>query len=195
MVINWYGEACFKIQSGETVILTDPFESSTGLTPPRFKADITLVTQPVGTSDFPTSSTIGPGNYEIKGVEITGLPLSADKTIYLISMEDMRLGLLGHIGDEAPAAEIMEKLNGVDLLFVPAGGAPHIDQEKAAKLIKQINPRLVIVSLFKTPGLKRKAGDVKEFLQELEKKAEPQEKLTIKKKDLSEKTEVIVLKV
>lgn len=196
MVINWYGEGCFKIQTSSMVILVDPFESSTGLTPPRFKADITLATNASFTKNFfPNSEITGPGEYEVKGIEISGLMLAPDKTVYIVKAEDMQLGFLGHIADETPAADLMEKLNSVDLLFIPAGGKPFIDQEKAAKLIKQISPKMVVASFFKTPGLKRKADDVKEFLKELEKKAEPQEKLTIKKKDLTEKMEISILKV
>lgn len=196
MVINWYGEGCFKIQTSSTVILVDPFQSSTGLTPPRFKTDMTLVTGASFTKlPFPNSEITGPGEYEVKGIEISGLMLAPDKTVYIVSAEDMRLGFLGHIADETPSADLMEKLNGVDLLFIPAAGKPFIDREKAAKLIRQISPKMVVASFFKTPGLKRKADDVKEFLKELDKKTEPQEKLTIKKKDLTEKMEVAVLKI
>jgi len=36
MVITFYGEGCFKIQSGEFSVLIDPFDAQTGLMPPRF---------------------------------------------------------------------------------------------------------------------------------------------------------------
>ena len=203
MVINWYGEACFKIQTGETVILTDPFsaegDTGVGLTPPRLKADVTLRTLtalPTTYVSEPTLSLIeGPGEYAVKGVKIAGWQVLKEndaqsmKTVYRMEAEELRLGFLGHIGD-LPEADVLERLGDVDVLFLPAGGAPYLDEEKAAKLARQMNAKVVIATLFKVPGLKRKAEEPKEFLKELEVKAEPQEKLVIKKKDLP--TQVMV---
>ena len=107
--------------------------------------------------------------------------------------EEMKLCFLGHIA-ELPDSDIREKLTEIDILFIPAGGDPFLPQEDAAKLVKQIQPKIVIPTLFKIPSLKRQSADVKKFLQELEQKAEPQEKLTIKKKDLPENTMMVVLK-
>ena len=42
MVITWLGQACFKIQSGDQVVVIDPFSKEIGLTPPRFKSDVVL---------------------------------------------------------------------------------------------------------------------------------------------------------
>jgi len=208
MVINWYGEGCFKIQTGGITLLTDPFDSSVGLTPPRFKSDIVIKT----TSDYPIpynhqgvqTEVLGPGEYEIKGVEIFGWPIfekqSADakgkilKTIYLVKVEDLNLGLLGAIS-EMPTTEILEELGHIDLLLMPAGGAPYISQELAAKLIKQINPKIVVASYFKIPDLKSKVSDIKDFLEETGYKAEPQEKLTVKKKELPAATQLFVPKI
>lgn len=204
MVINWYGEACFKIQSGETVLLVDPFNSSSGLTPPRLKADVTLSTLtalPMSYASEPELSFIqGAGEYEVKGMRISGwqVPKESDakamKTIYRIEMEDLRLGFLGHIAD-LPEADALERVGDVDILFIPAGGAPYLDEEKAAKLARQMEAKIVIATLFKVPGLKRKAEEPKEFLKELEVKAEPQEKLVIKKKDLPAQMTVWVPKL
>jgi hypothetical protein len=80
-------------------------------------------------------------------------------------------------------------------LIIPGGGKPFIDQSAAAKLIRQIEPKIVIPSFIKTPGLKRTAANESELLKELGQKAEPVEKLSIKKKDLSDKMSVVVLKV
>lgn len=204
MVINWYGEGCFKIQTSGITILTDPFDSQSGLTPPRLKAEVvlkTLTSFPITPIQNQTGlQIIGAGSYEFKGIEFSGWQLTKEstneylKTIYLVKAEDLNLCFLGHLANNLEPS-ILEKLAEVDLLFIPAGGKPFINQETAAKLIKQIEPKLIIASFFKIPGLKRKADDVKEFLKELELKAEPQEKLTIKKKDLPAKMEVVVLKI
>lgn len=210
MIISFYGEGCFKIQSGETNILIDPINPESGLSSPRFKFDILLKT--INLTDNqkaqkeaegrPIIPIINAGEYNIKGIDIAGLNLTKEssekflKTIYLVAAEAVKLCFLGHLS-EMPEPDIAESLEEIDILFVPAGGQPFISQNLAAKLIKQIGPKIVIPSFFKIPGLKRPTGDLKLFLEEIGlPKTEPQEKLTIKKKDLEEikKTQIIVLK-
>ena len=214
MVISYYGENSFKIQSGDFTILTDPVDASSGLTHPRFKYDILLKTlvpfppneaspeQGPSTSSGQVVSIYGPGEYNIQDTTIFGYLSENEvtdkilKTVYLVTLEDIRLCFLGHLAD-IPTPAIMEKLEDIDILFIPGGGTPYIDQKKVSKLVKQIQPKIVIPTAFKVPGLKRPAGDLKLFLEGLDQKdAEPQEKLTIKKKDLIsiKPTQITVLK-
>lgn len=210
MIINFYGEGCFKIQDGDLVILTDPFDNKTGLSAPRFKADIilkTLTQFPIVNSQqitFNSQLISGPGEYNIKNIDIVGFALSKEfaenflKTVYLIKAENVNLCFLGHIS-EMPEPAILERIEEVDILFIPAGGKPFIDQKSAVKLIKQIEPKIIIPTFYKIPDLKRKADNLQIFIDEFnhKDKIEPQEKLTIKKKDLNgiTKTRVVVLKI
>lgn len=202
MIINWYGEGCFKIQVSDTVLLVDPFQNSSGLTPPRFKTDAvieTLTALPFEEKKVEARHIRGAGDYEVKGIEISGWTLSGEsdeknlKTVYLINAEDIRMCFLGNMS--APDNSFFENLGEVDILFIPAGGKPFLSQEEAAKMIKQIGPKIVVPSFFKVPGLSRKAEGVEAFLKEVEQKAEPQEKLVIKKKDLPAKMQVVTLKI
>ncbi len=209
MTISYHGEGCFKIQSGETTILTDVFSSESGLVPPRFKTDIILKTLTAFSAtdqkinQLTGQLIIGPGEYNVKNIDISGLNLAGEstdkffKTVYSVKAENVNLCFLGHIS-KLPESEVTEHLEEVDILFVPAGGVPFIEQKSAVKLIKQIEPKIVIPSFYKMPGLKRPAADLKIFLDEINHgKAEPKEKLTVKKKDLAEikKTQVTVLKI
>ena len=98
-------------------------------------------------------------------------------------------------------AQILEYLEKVDILFVPAGGEPFIEQKSAVKLTKQLQPKIIIPSFFRIPSLKRKADDLKIFLAELNglkgELIKEQDKLTIKKKEVAaiKITEVVVLKI
>lgn len=208
MIINWYGEGCFKVQTGGITLLTDPFESSTGLTPARGKNEVilkTLTPWPAGKSDSEPEdgqAVRGAGEYEIKGLEIKGFGVPGEstdkffKTAYLVKAEDLNLCFLGHLA-EYPEPQVLEELEKIDLLFIPAGGKPFLKQESAVKLIKQLDAKVVVASFFKIPGLKRPSDDVKDFAKELGQKAEPEEKLVIKKKDLLEQKgfRLVVLKV
>ncbi len=205
MIINWYGEGCFKIQTGGITLLTDPFESSTGLTPARGKNEIilkTLTAWPMKDDEEEGKVIRGGGEYEIHNVIIRGNPLPHDssdkffKTIYRVEAEEITMAFLGHIS-EMPAADTIEKIKDVDIAFLPAAGKPFIDQEAAAKLIKQLNPKIIIASFFKIPGLKRSSSDWKKLADEIGHKPEVLEKLTIRKKDVREQkgSKLIVLKI
>lgn len=206
MVISYYGENSFKIQSGEFTILTDPVDASSGLTPPRFKYDILLKTliafPPKESPPEQGISIYGPGEYNVEDATVFGYLSENEvtdkilKTVYVATIEDIKLCFLGHLAD-IPSPAIMERLEDIDILFIPGGGAPYIDQKKVATLVKQIQPKIVIPTAFKIPGLKRQTEDLMLFLEELDQKnVEPQDKLTIKRKELSmiKPTQVIILK-
>jgi len=154
VIINLQAEGSLRIQTGGTVVLT---EGSDPTAASRLKPDIFIRTAPAKTqlpnADFLIS---GPGEYEIKGVEIRGY----HPFIYSIRAEDINLGLLS-------GAEGADNLEKIDLLFVPNNAA-------LAKAIRQLNSPLVVC-------LNQSA---KELEKELGVKAETAEKLTIKKKDI-----------
>ncbi len=175
MVINYCGDNCFKIQSGKISIVTDPL--------PRFKGDVVLFVRAPEESEKnqwpPEANQIfGPGEYEIQGVEVDGWPAKNGTTSYIAKMEEMRLGFLGETGDSLEPG-VLEKIGNADILFVSA--------KTNAKIIKQIQPKIVIPSY-------KKPEQLKEFLKEIEQKPETQEKLVIKKKELTPGTKVVVLK-
>lgn len=214
MVITWYGQSCFKIQSGQTVVAIDPFDKSIGLTPPKFEAQLALVTH-----DHPDHNNLetikgdffvidGPGEYEYKGVRVEGIPSFHDakegnerglNTIYLIRMEDMTLAHLGDIGQEQLNDDQLETMGEVDILFAPVGGVFTVDAEHAIEIINQIEPKIVIPMHYKLKDLKVKLDPLESFLKAIgHGDAGAEEKFTIKQKELpgpEDKMEVVVLKV
>jgi len=193
MVITWYGKNCFKLQSGELVIVTDPFEKDNDLSPFRGRADIIIRTiAPLSNNRSRSAEAFEisyPGEYEVKDISIKGWSLPGAKnlrSVFLIELDELKIVLLGHLADENEIKKIQEYLEDADIIFVPAGGKPFIDTGAAAKLIRQLKPGLVIPALFNGPK------DLKPFLKELGKnEAEPREKLTIGKKDLSKEKLII----
>ena len=175
MVITYSGERCFKVQSGKVNITVDPL--------PRFRGDINLHTEArskeVKEMWPPEAGHIyGPGEYEMLEVEMAGWPNKDGSATYLVKTEEMRLVFMGEAMKEMEPG-LLDKLGEVDILFAPAG--------ISAKVIKQIQPKIVIPSYMKP-------AELKAFLEEVEKKAEPEEKLVIKKKELTTGTKVFVLK-
>ena len=213
MVIQWYGQSCFKITSGEFVLVVDPFGKEIGLTPPRFRSDVVLVSHTH--YDHSNAESIagepfvvrGPGEYEVKGVFMEGFETYHDKvkgkergmnTMYKIEIEGIKILHMGDFGEQAISNDILEEIEDVDILMIPVGGKYTIDGGEAAKIVKQIEPRFVIPMHYKIPGLSVGLDNADQFLKDMGAgKKESQDKLTLKKKDIGEdeKTEVIILKV
>lgn len=212
MVITWYGHACFKIQSGDMVLAIDPFAKEIGLAPPRFKADVVMVTH--AHHDHSNAAAIagdpflitGPGEYEVKGVNITGIETYHDanrgkdrglNTIYKIVMEGISILHMGDFGEREVREATLESIGGVDVVMIPVGGKYTIDGEIAQKIVRQIEPVYVIPMHYKISGLAFPLDSAETFLKAMGAvKREAVEKLALKKKDIGEdkKTEVIVLK-
>src|SRR4051812_27978541 len=138
MQISYFGLSSFKITSKENTLITDPFDKSTGLTPPRGGADlITLSAAENETYSYTQSITgepfivDGPGEYDVKEHTITGIPVKQDDgkyiTAYLIESEGIRILDLGHIKKLNISQEELEDLGDVDVLLVPVGGNEVMD--------------------------------------------------------------------
>ncbi len=195
MVITYYGAACFKVQSGETVIAFAPPSKESKFKAPRFQTDIALINcnhpdyngwDSLSSKDEkkPVFVIDGPGEYEISGIYIKGIftPLTV---IYVLLFENISLCHLGAFTEKNIGPETKEEIGEIDVLFVPID---EDDGQKAAQLIVQIEPKIAIPMNYKD-------SDLKHFLKEFgDNNVKPEEKLTIKKKDLSEeKTQVVVL--
>jgi L-ascorbate metabolism protein UlaG (beta-lactamase superfamily) len=206
MIISWYGEGCFKIQNGEVVLLTDIPEASSGITPPRLKADVVLKTftpWPFDKEAVQQADAViyGAGEYDVRGMRIKGYELAAEssekyfKTIYSVLWDDIKLGFLGHVSGEIPP-QLLETFEEIDVLIGPAGGDPFMGQEAMQKLVKMLNPKIFIPSLYAIPGLKREAGSIDDFFKGFSGDVEKgQDKFTFKKKDIQDikKTKIICL--
>ena len=185
MVVNYLGGGSFKLQSGSTSLLVNP-ESN------RFKADVTLRTLVSADLNEAAPGEISfAGEYEIKGIEARGIAVAEEsaekflKAVYLVSWEDMKLAFLGHISKPI-SADIIKELNDPDVLFLPVGGEHFLSAEDAARLAKKLEPSFIIPYFYKSPA---------EFLKAMGQKAEAEEKLVFKKKDLEGvKNKVVVLK-
>lgn len=183
MVISYFGDGCFRLQSGDLSLLLNPTNN-------RFKADVTLKTLALTESPASSDEITFPGEYESKGIEIQGWPLDAEsaekfiKTIYAVNWEDMRFVFLGHISKPL-TPELLGALGKPDVLIVPTGDPHFINPADAAKIIKHLEPAIVIPAFHKNPS---------EFLKTMGQKGETQEKLVFRKKDLAEKKgQVVVL--
>ena len=189
MLITWYGQASFRLESKEVRVLIDPFDKKTGLKPPRINDTIVLVTHDhhdhnaVGDTESQTLLITGPGEYEKSGVQIVGINSFHDNeqgatrglnTIYVVKLEDITLCHLGDLGQSALTAEQVEIIGNVDILMIPIGGTYTIDGKQAMSIIKQIEPKIIIPMHYKVPGLTIDLEGPQVFLKEIGIKPEEQ---------------------
>ncbi|MCL5666435.1 MAG: MBL fold metallo-hydrolase [Patescibacteria group bacterium] len=196
MQIQYFGLSSFKISTKEAAIITDPFHKDSGLTPPRGAADILILAEKNKALYSAASGIQGehfdiidPGEYDVKGVTVTGIPLKQEDkyvTIFLIESEDIRILNLTHIKDFNLKEEELEELGDIDILILPVGGNTVLSASAASKAVNSVEPKIVIPSHYKMPGLISDLDPLDKFIKEMGGKKEEMEKLTVKKKDLAE---------
>lgn len=215
MNIQYYGDYCFKLTTKpngrateDIVLVTDVPEKSTGLRAPQGEAHIVLLShQSVEASELEVVKgdpikLSAPGEYSAKGISLLGFPNVRDEkdgaergqnTIFLFETEEMTLCYLGALGAE-PAPSVIEKLSGVDILFVPASGVDTLSVNKIDELVRKIEPKVVIPMHYKISGMTTKLPEVKGFCDALGNcPKESISKWNVKKKDLEGKNMEIVL--
>lgn len=208
MIITHFGGEFFKVQFGDTTIALNPISKESKLRQSRFGTDIALISTNhpdmngvdlVSHGDKKPFAITGPGEYEIKGIFIKGLPSETNydkekriNTIYMVSLENMNICFLGALGNKDLKAETIEALDGIDILFIPIGGDGVLEASDAYKLAVKLEPKLIIPMGYEGMGDK---DALKKFLKEDGSGAiKPVDKLTIKKKDLEGKEgEIVVL--
>ena len=168
--IRWHGHSCFEIGNDLTIV-TDPHDGrSIGIEPPRVKGDIILISHShydhdkgLRITEKPDSVAIKEeaGEREIKGVRILGIGAFHDDAggskrgkivIYRFELDGISFCHMGDIG-HLPGREIVDKIKGVDILFVPVGGVFTVDARGAWEIIDMVSPRVAIPMHYKVSGL------------------------------------------
>ena len=207
MELTWYGLSCFRmVERGLATVVTDPFDASVGLTPPKLRADVITVSH-----DAPGHNHLsavkgerrvitGAGEYEIGGVFITGLAMDVPKagngrpnTLYVFDFEGLTVT---HLGDLAfvPSQPQIEDLGTVDVALVPVGGGSALTPSQAAEVVSLIEPKIVVPMHYKTGKESLKLGPASRFLSEMGiGQLEPIDSLKVSKAGLSDETQVVLL--
>lgn len=205
MVITYHGGQCFKVSFGDTTLAFDPISKKSKLSPVKFGADVAFISMHhpnfVGSEQVTHGNkkpfvVDGPGEYEIGDVTARGFGVKTiyDKeerwnTIYQVQLEGMNMVFLGALGDPEIDNKILGELGDIDILFIPIGGGDVLEVPQASKLAVKLEARLVIPMHFDEKAL---AVFLKE---EGVQNGKPQDKLTLKKKDVTEmEGDIAVLK-
>lgn len=202
------GHASFKLRGKNATVVTDPYDGG-GVSlkfPKHVEADILTVSHDhadhnavhlVGGTPFFVH---GPGEYEIKGVSVIGVASFHDEkegadrgrnTMYRIEVDGVKIGHLGDLGHVLSSAQV-DALDGIDILLVPIGGVYTIDAEKAAQVVSDIEPRIVIP--MHDGRSNKELAPLEQFLKVMNKgEITPVPKLTISREKLPTEMQVVVL--
>ncbi|MDP9366113.1 MAG: MBL fold metallo-hydrolase [Chloroflexota bacterium] len=205
---RWFGHNCFRIRAREATVLTDPVGRVTGYPLPKQTADVvTLSHDHPGHANLdavkqPYALLQGPGEYEVHDAFVTGIRTYHDEakgaergynTVYLIELENLvvcHLGDLGHPLTEEQA----ETMANVDVLLVPVGGGDVLDPAKAAEIVAQLEPKLVIPMQYATAQGDKQLGGLEPFCKELGVEVPAgEEKLSLRQSDLGETMRLVAL--
>jgi L-ascorbate metabolism protein UlaG (beta-lactamase superfamily) len=175
--IRWYGQSAFLVE-GERRVFLDPFGDPGPLAargiefryPPiaGVEADLVLVTH--DHLDHNAVEAVGgepvvitkAGRHESPLGEVLGIASEHDSaagtergpnTIFVFSLDGLRLCHLGDFGQPALRPEQREAIGDVDVLFLPVGGGPTIGGDGAAALVRELAPRLVVPMHYRTEAV------------------------------------------
>lgn len=207
MIISYYGRQHFKLQVGDLVVAINPVSKEGKGKVTKYGADITLITTNHPDYNGAEQTELGSktpfvirgaGEYEVQNIFFKGFgsvtKLTEGKTkkeyqntSYVFTIDGMRVTFLGALF-EALKPEHKEIIDETDILFVPVGEDGFLlNSYDAHKLTVALEPKLVIPMDYNEQSLPI-------FLKEAgAEKADPVEKLTIKKKDIDGKLGEVVL--
>jgi L-ascorbate metabolism protein UlaG (beta-lactamase superfamily) len=173
--IQWYGQSAFALSDGRTTVFVDPFDDLSGLEArglefnyPKIDnvaADLLLVTHEHG--DHNGVGAIGGDPRTIRSTagtfdDVVGIASEHDdvagtkrgpNTIFRFELGGARIAHLGDFGQTGLRREQRAALGHVDILFIPVGGGPTIGGERAADLVRELAPRLVVPMHYRTDAV------------------------------------------
>lgn len=163
MDVQFYGANCLVFGSKQARLVIDDNLTELGGKSVSREGDVAIFT--TGKVTSPTGAKLvidQPGEYEVSGVSIYGIAARShmdeegkrSATMYKLVLEDTSVLVTGHVYPELTDAQL-EAIGMVDVMFVPIGGNGYtLDGVGALKLIKKVEPKLVVPTHFDDTSLK-----------------------------------------
>lgn len=217
MTITYHGHSTFKIKGKNGTVVLDPFESSAvGFSLPTLSADVVTASHQhadhnavaaiAGTSRRERPFVIDTaGEYEVAGISVFGTKLFHDQAkgaergqtiAFTVLLDTIKVCHLGDLGHEL-AVEDAEAIGNIDVLLCPIGGLVTIDPTQAVKVIRNLEPSIVIPMHYRsdlhqgeTPSKLKTLAD---FTREYGQDVTPIRKLELDRGTLPEETELVIL--
>lgn len=205
MDLQFYGANCLSISYKGARIVIDDNLAELGAKSIIKSEDVALYTNGKTKEASKARLTFdGPGEYEVSDISIIGIAARShmdedgqnSATMFKLIVGDQSVLVTGHIYPSLSENQL-EAIGLVDAMAVPVGGNGYtVDPVGALKLIRSIEPKLVIPTHYADPSLKFPVSQqgLKNALKELS--MEPKEtisKLRLKPAELSDVSQLIIL--
>lgn len=205
MEIQFYGANCVRLNTKKASIVIDDNLAELGQKSITKAGDIVLQTMAMDKTTAEPKIVINiPGEYEVSNTSIQGVAARShmdedgkkSATMFKVIADEVRVVVTGHVYPEL-SDEQLEALGTVDVLIIPVGGNGYtLDSIGALKLIKKIEPKIIIPTHYDDKDLKYEVPQqpLDEAIKGLA--MEPKEtvpKLKVKAGELGETTQLIVL--
>lgn len=204
MILTYHDGFCVRASAGDTTIVFGPVsKQSKNFKPTNFGADVAFISlnhpdmngvEEAGRGEKQPFIIQGPGEYEIKDIAAFGFPSESEyggkkriNTLYSITFDGLSVFYAGAVGTPTLPKDL-EEMDSPDILIVPIGDEGALSPAEAQKLAVSLEAKIVIPVGYDDKSLKL-------FLKEAGAEGvKPEEKLTLKKKDVAGKEgEVVVL--
>jgi hypothetical protein len=207
MDIQFYGANCVSISNKHVRVVVDDNLQELGKKSASKARDLLLYTGPHGLpSAEPLLLVDSPGEYEVGNASIYGIPARAhteesekkkDATMYKVILDDVRVLVTGHVYPELSEKQL-EDIGIVDVMIVPVGGNGYtLDAVGALKLIKKVEPKIVIPTHYDDKALSYAVPQqtLSDALTSLAMEpADTTEKLRLKSSDVGDMLQLVVVK-
>lgn len=206
MELEYFGANCVTVHTKKARLVIDDNLLDMGLKPITNSGDIVLFSTAHGQPTVDTKLIIDtPGEYEVSDVSIQGVAARAyndesgkkSSVIYKIVAGDIRLVVAGNIYPELNDGQL-ETLGTVDVLVLPIGGNNYtLDGSEALRVIKKIEPKIIVPTHYADKQIKYPLDqqNLDEAVRGLALEAKPPlDSLKLKYADLSDITQLIILK-
>ena len=221
MEITWYGGTCVRLRGRDATVVADAYSAIVGPTGRGITGDIATYSHAednppgkgkaaakgrrsrdgstlVPSSLDPAFVLDGPGEYEVRGVLLTGVRTYRDDdrgssrgkgTAFVVELDGLHtihLGDIGHLLTEEKLGDI----GTVDIACVPVGGV--LSATKTAELVAQLDPKIVVAM----PVCEREADCAEalaKFFHEMGGEPTPQPKLAVTISTLPQEVTTVLL--
>ena len=186
MEIKYLGKKAFIIKGKKEVVLVNPDESIATKDRPRIVIKNETKIEVDG-EEGDRVVVMGPGEYEIGGIEINGFSAGPGQTFYSVMVDGVTVGILGQLKESLNDKRV-GKIGGVDVLVADIGGGNVVGTKAILNLAKKWGANYVI-------PVGGDDGELKKFMEESDTEGqEPLDSLKVDKDSLPEGTEVVILK-
>ena len=211
MNITYLGHSSFKLDFKSTSVVTDPFDKEgVGLKFPKTSAELVTISHDhfdhnkVESVEGVRKVFSGPGEYDASGISFTAVASFHDdvkgeergkNTIFVIEAEELRICHLGDLGHSLSDKQISQ-IGDVDVLMIPVGGTYTLDSNKASEVARSIEADIIMPMHYKVPGMLESFSSLEtyeDFVNLMGVKVEKTKKFSLKKGDLIEEDQKIVI--